>query len=291
MPLYFRSRRPLSRRGQYAVAFGALAVVLMGLISWLMVRYYRSRPTEEPQTDSSTAPSVTYTAEDDGTMLLMFTDADAEQFWLIHAAPSDTALYVSPLPAATLSERGQTLAEILRKNGPAKVTQVVASVTGVPVTRYMALTTDKAESFLADLGDGLPYYLPEAVSSTDKDGVTVQLEVGEQVLSAGQAAALWRYKGWAGTTAVQVGADMLVALLNRYLLPERSLRGDFAALSNLTQTNLRIDDYNAYREPLLHLANANVRAPVCQRVDIPGETDNQGRFLPDTAAILRSPPW
>ena len=289
MPLYFSNRRPLSKRAQYFIAFAVLAVVLMALTSWLMVRYYSYRPVDEPQDDSSLTSSVTYTTEDDGTMLLIFTDTDAERFLLIHAAPSGGAMYVAPLPANTLTEQKKTLVDILRKSGPAKVTQTVAAVTDLPVSRYMAMTTDNVESFLADLGEGVPYSISEAVRFTDKDGATMQLEAGEQTLSAGQTAALLRYEEWKNANALQVNGDILVALLNRYLLPERSLRGDFAALSNLSKTNLRIDDYTAYREPLLYLAETNALAPVCRRVDIVGSTDEQGRFIPDVTAIRQSP--
>ena len=289
MPLYFRDRRPLSKRAQYLIAFAVLAVVLLALISWLAVRYYSFRLNNEPQTDSSLPSSVDYTNEDNGTMLLIFTDTDAECFMLIHTVPADQAMYVAPLPSNTITEQGQTLADILRKSGPAKVAQAVAAITDLSVDGYMALTTDQAESFLADLGEGVPYTLTEAVHFTDNDGATMQLEAGEQTLSAGQTAALLRYKDWKDTSALQANGDILAALLNRYLLPERSLRGDFAALSNLTNTNLRIDDYTAYREPLLYLAEANALAPVCRRVDIVGKTDEQGHFIPDVTAIRQSP--
>ncbi|MBQ5840322.1 MAG: LCP family protein [Clostridia bacterium] len=289
MPLYFRDRRPLSKRAQYLIAFAVLTMVLIALTGWLTVRYYSSHPDKDPQTDSSQTSSVSYTDEDDGTLLLIFSDSDAERFMLIHTAPSDGAVFVAPLPANTLTQQEKTLADVFRKNGPAKAMQAVAAVTNLPVSRYMALTTDQAESFLADLGEGVSYTLPEAVRFTDKDGATMQLDAGEQILSAGQTAALLRYEEWKKTDVLRVNGDIIVALLNRYLLPTRSLRGDFASLSNLAKTNLRIDDYTTYRDALIYLAEANALAPICQRIEIVGKTDEQGRFIPDVTAIRQSP--
>lgn len=286
MPLYLSHRRPLSLRAKYAIAFGLLGVMLVGLLGWLAVRYMGSRPQDEQPSDSSSA--VTYTANDNAVMLLILTDNNNERFMLIQASPVNTAVFVAPLPAETTDGTGQTLTDILKKNGPAKATAAAAAATGVPVSRYMALTTEKAESFLADLGGSLPFTLPETVQFTDSQGASVRLEAGEQALSAAQIAGLLRYNLWsAPAVGQQVHGELLTTLLNQYMLPTRSLRGDFAALSNLASTNLRIDDYTAYHQQLMYLANANALTPVCRRVNVAGEWDENGRFVPDKAALTQ----
>ncbi len=270
MPLYFRprSKRPMGKPAQYAIAFAVLAAMLLLLLAWLSMRYMGSRPQKKPDNDSSPSLTTTYTAADDGALLLLLTDEGSERFLLIQASPADKSITVARLSSTTPLKDGQTPLQILQKSGPAKVTKAVASATGIPVDRYMALTTAKAEGFLADLGGGgLSFSLPEAVQFTDSQGTTMRLEAGMQVLSAGQIAGLLRYNGWTDPSLKGwVSGELVAALINRYLLPTRSLQGDFAALSNIAKTNMRIDDYTAYGDRLFYLAQANAATPICRQI-------------------------
>lgn len=288
MPLYLhhRTRRPLSLRAKYVIAFGLLAIVLICLLGWLAVRYMGSRPQDEQPSDPS--PTVTYTAKDNATMLLILTDKGNEQFMLIQASPANHAVFVAPLPPETTDGSGQMLTDILKKSGPGEATAAAAAATGVPVSRYMALTTEKAEGFLADLGGSLPFTLPEAVQFIDSQGATVGLAAEEHMLSAAQITGLLRYNLWSSTAVgQQVRGNIITALINGYMLPTRSLRGDFAALSNIANTNLRIDDYTAYQGRLTYLANANALVAVCRRISVTGKHTADGQFVPDKEALTQ----
>lgn len=294
MQLHYRTkaRQARIRFAQYVAAFAVLAIALTCLVGWLAVRFLLSRPSDEQPVDSEPDSSVAtvYTAEDTAATLVIITDEGNERFVILLAAPADKALYAIPLPAATLAQGEQTLTQILRKNGPAKVTAAVASLTGLPAAHYMALSSTAAETYLSELESGLLYTLPEAVRFTDQDGATVQLKAGEHTLTAAQAAGLLRYTGWSESRRqLQTDGDILTALFNQYLLPQRHFQGDFASLSNLAQTDLRINDFNAYRDALQHLADANTDGRICTRIDVSGKTDSQGRFIlqPDSAVPKR----
>lgn len=289
MPLYFRKRRPLGQRAQFILAITALALVLALLLGWLFMRHQLSR---EPQGPESSAPSEsappTYTEADTTQLLVILTDTGAEQFWLVQAAPMNKKMHIASIPAKTTTPAGLTLAEALHKHGPATATSHVATLTGLSVRSHMALSSADAETFLNDLEGGLSYTLPEAVQFTEQNEATVRLPAGPRTLTAAQTAGLLRYTHWTKNETQQTaGADLLSAILNQYLSPDRGLHGDFSTLSNLCQTNLRIHDYNAYKDTLDYLAASNT-GDICDTVTLPGKYDKAGNFTIDAAALKKS---
>lgn len=289
MPLYFRKRRPLGQRTQFILAIAALALVLAILLGWLFVRHQLSHPSPESQnSEPNDVVTPVYTKADTTQLLVILTDAGAERFWLVQAAPADVAMHCATIPPKTITPIGLTLTEALHKHGPAKATEQVSALTKLTVRHYLALSSADAETFLNDLEEGVSYTLPETVQFTEQNGASVRLQAGDRILTAAQTAGLLRYTKWQQPHAQQnAGADLLTAILNQYLLPNRSLHGDFSTLSNLAQTNLRIQDYTAYESTLDYLANGNTGS-LCDTIIIPGSSDKAGSFTTDVNALKKT---
>ncbi len=293
MPLYFRPRRqrPMGRRAQYALAFVALALALCVVGVWLVIGYYTDQSQTPTDTDdTSSAPVVTYTAADTANLLVIIRDEEVCHFTLVQADPADGRLRAVPIPTTLKAGENSTLADLLDKNGPAKAADRVAEALELPVSHYMLFTISQTESFLNYLGDGVPFTLPQAVKYTDENGATQSLKKGDHTLSATQAASLLRYTGWKDKAyGWQVAADLLDALFDHYLLPSRYYGSDFATLANLCQTDVRISDFSAWRGTLEYLATLNGEG-ICDRVDLIGESDEQGSYLPDVRQCRKNTP-
>ncbi len=285
MPLYFTKPRrwPPSRPIQFALAVLALLLTMSLLALWLFMGY---RSNKEPsQSDDSTASSApTESLADSSSLLLIINEKEHEQFVLVHAAPAKGRMTVVPFPADTEMKNGSTLTEIFRKSGAGQAQQAVAELLELPVRHYLSLSATQALGYFEQLEEGLPFTVPEDIVYTDKNGTRTHLTAGEKDLTSGQMAALLQYTEWQSPeNALHVTADLTAALLNRYLTPERSMSGHFAAIANVAHTDLRIDHFNAYRATLAHFAAQN-QGDMCRRIILAGTTVG-GQFVPDVSAF------
>ncbi len=293
MPMQFYSRRKQrkKRRTQYALAFIALALVLIVLVSWLATRYHLSGAGQEPDPSASSTPLVDEPVADTAATLLILNEEEQEQFILLQASPARQEICAVSIPAILDAGDGRSLADTLQKNGSPRVKEAVAKALELPIAHYISLDAAAVESYMNYLESGLTFSLPETVSYTDEGGLTVRMEAGERQLTANQVRRLLQYDGWKeSATAQQVAADLIAAILNQYLLPQRSYGGDFAALANLVQTDIRIDHYNAYRTTLQYLADSNTAGSLCRTIMVSGSTTPQGLFDPDLDALRQDTP-
>ncbi len=296
MPLYFRPRRqrPMGRRAQYALAFIVLALALCVVGVWLVVSYYTDQSqTPTDSDDTSSPPAVTYTADDTTNLLVIIQDEGVCHFALVQADPADGRIRTVPIPTTLKAGENTALSDLLNKSGAAKATQQVAQLLELPVSHYMQFTIGKTESFLNYLGEGVPFTLSQTVKYTDENGATQSLKKGDHTLSATGAASLLRYTGWKDKAYTgQVTADLLDALFDHYLLPSRHYGSDFATLANLCQTDVRISDFSAWKDTLEYLAtlNSDSGEGICHRVDLAGDTDEQGLFVPDVRQCRKTTP-
>ncbi|MBQ8684240.1 MAG: hypothetical protein IJ518_06980 [Clostridia bacterium] len=287
----FRSRRQeaISRRIKVAVAVAALLLALAVLGAWLTTRYYLSGAANRPE---SSAPSSTPTEEitaETATTLLILGDAGKEHFLLVQFAPADRQGYVAAVPATLDAGNGQTIAITVQKNGYPRVKQAIQNTLQLPLSHYIAADTKAVEEYMNYLEGGLTFTLPEEVTYTDENGLTTHLSAGQRQLTAGQVGLLLRYEGWSSTPVGHtVVAQLVEAILNQYMTPNHRFDGDFAALSNLVQTDIRIDHYNAYRTALQAMGDANNAGSLIQVVSIVGATES-GLFKPDLTAMQQSP--
>lgn len=285
MPLYFRprSKRPLSRRTQFTLAFAALALALGVVAAWMAVAYYteQSRDPDAQGNSSSAPPTVEYTDEDTGNLLMIFRDDAVEHFVLVQADPAAREMVTAPL-AGNLTTDGETsLSATLAKSGPAKAAALVETALELPVSHYIQMTGNQVESFLNHLDSGVTLTLPQAIEFTDENGAKLQLKAGKHTLNATQAVSLLRYTGWKDKADGQrMAADLVCAVLDEYVYEGRYFSGDFASLSNLSQTDLRIGDFSTWRGTLEYLAASNDGA-LCSRVQLVGKTNDNGLFVPD----------
>ena len=266
MPLSFKKQR--SHPLPFILAFAALLLAIIGLLFWIWVGFHRSAP---PDPDLSQNDTSRYDESPTaiGRCLLILDYIDDRHFMLIQSDPVQNRITVTPIPAQLTDTDGNTLNTLLSKHGSQRVTQTVASILQLSVTHYITLDADGTKSFLDDLDSGVIFTLPEAIRYTDENGSQIQLKAGEHTLSAAQTAAVLRYTDWSNAAPLtdSIVADVITAILNQYLLPGRRFDGYFASLSNAAQTDLRIDNYNAFRTTLTQLANSNQGA-LCQHVDL-----------------------
>lgn len=294
MPLYFRprSKRPLSRRAQFTLAFAALALALGLATAWIMVSYYadQSRNPDADTSISSAPPTVAYTANDTGNLLMIVKDDTIENFLLVQAAPVEQRMTAVPLPPGLTADGRTTLATIFAKNGAAKAAALVSQALELPVSHYIQMTGNQTEEFLNHLGNGVSLTLPQAVEFTDENGAKLQLKTGAHSLTSTQAVSLLRYDGWKNQKDGQrIAADLVGAVLNAYVREGRYFHNDFAALANLCRTDLRIGDFTAWKDTLEYLATSN-HGQLCSTATLAGETAKTGNFTPNIQKNRKTTP-
>ena len=258
----------------------------------MAVEYYteQSRNPEPDESTSSAPPAAEYTAEDAGNLLIIVRDDSAEHYVLVQADPAEKEMVSVPLPGGLTADGKGSLSATLAKSGPAKATALVETALELPVSHYIQMTGNQVESFLNYLENGVTLTLPQAVEFTDENGAKLQLKAGEHTLNATQAVSLLRYTDWKNKADSQrVAADLVCALLNDYVYEGRYFSGDFATLANLSQTDLRIGDFSAWKEILDYLA-ANNNGSLCSQVELAGSTDKDGLFTPDNKKNRRETP-
>lgn len=259
MPLYFtdkRPHRPPSKPLQYILAFTALLAAVAILVGWLFFRFVYTTPTEN--TDTTDKDSNTHSPlPADAYCLIIIEDAGHEQFALVQFSPQETRISVAPIPAAFSTKQG-TLTDLLQKQGSAKAAQAIANTLALPLSHYMSFSIADAENFFIKLGETVQITIPEEIHYKDENNAPVHLRAEKQSLTPKQIAALLRYSDWSNPIhGENLAADLTVALINQCLHTQRSLKGYFELLSNTSATDLRIDQFNAYRIGLEHLAGAN----------------------------------
>lgn len=290
MPFHFRSRRQeaAARRNQYVLAFTALALVVAILVCWLIIRYYQSGISDKPAEENSVSSLPVEDPAQTAATLLILNQSEAERFVLVQFNPADKKAYTIPLPAQLDGGQGATLAEILRKHGSPQAKETAAQVLGLPITHHLTLSVEDVETYLNYLEGGVTYTLPEAATYINDSLVEATIPAGEHHLTANQVGGLLRHDGWSNQTADRVAAELIAAILNQYMVPEHRFGGDFAALANLAQTDIRIDHYNAYSSTLEQLANSNTAGTLCQAIAIPGKY-TKDRFSLDREALHHTP--
>ena len=280
MPLYFTKPRrwPPSRPVQFILAFLALLVTMALLVLWLFIGYQNAKEPSKTESTESSAP--TDTIAETGNLLLIINEKEHEQFVLIQAAPAAGKMTAVPIPSHLEVNGGTTLAKVLQKQGSPRAKEALADTLGLPIKQYITLSAKNAESYFNYLDDGIGLTLRENVDYTDANGAKVHLSAGDKTLTAAQAAVLLQYADWENPNNGQkIAADLTVSILNRYLTANRSMEGHFAALANVAKTDLRIDDFNAYRSTLAHLAEAN-DGSLCRLITLNG-TDHGMLFKAD----------
>ena len=264
MPLEFRRRRfrKPGKKGQYALALLALLAVIAVVCFWVAVRLHQPSVPEEPDADSSSAEGVQADPTwEPAYLLVLITDEEAPRAVLLRSDPYKGAMQATPLPVNARVQEDTQLYALYRKQGAAAVTAALADTLEIPLQHYMAMRYDQVENWLNYLENGLVLTLPEAVQYA-----SLRLEAGEHNLTATQAVSLLQYTGWQDAArAEQIAADALCAMLNQYLTAARYLAGDFAALSNLCRTSLRIGDFTAGKDRLTYLAEQNAGS-LCRTV-------------------------
>ena len=259
MSLQFRDKKkrwPPSKPVQYIMAVSLLIVALVVLVGWLYIRFIYTEPTPDHTSPDSSIADVGELGET-SYCLVIVEDAGYERFALVTTAPGDTSISVTPL-SPTFETPDGALYSLLKKYGPAQTATLVAHTMGISDLHYMSFSITDVENFFTRLGENLSLTIPENVSYKDENGATIRLKSEEHKLTPPQIAALLRYKQWEDTgNETNLAAHIIAALVNQCLRTDKSLKGYFELVSNSAITDLRIDQFNAYRSSLEYLASKN----------------------------------
>ncbi len=259
MSLHFRDKKrrwPPSKPVQYVLVGLSVLLALALLGGWLFLRFVYTEPTPE---DNPSDSSVTDEIELSGTSycLIIIEDVGYERFALVKTVPKNTSISVTPLSPTFETDAGALYA-LLKKYGPAQTAQLVAQSFDIPNLHYMSFSITDAENFFTRLGENLRFSIPEDITYKDENGATIRLKAEEHKLTPNQIAALLRYTQWADTAnETDLAAHLVTSLVNQCLRSDKSLKGYFELLSNTSVTDLRIDQFNAYRSSLEYLASKN----------------------------------
>lgn len=287
MALYFGKRRPLSRTAQYVLAFIGLLLGLAIMISWLTIRMRQSTPNEQTENSDPSSMYVESPTTVGHALLILDTDK-RDYFMLIKTDPVKNQILVSNLPTTMVAE-DTTLQKLWQKHGPIRATKAVAETLALPVNHYVQLDETGMVEFLNYFEDGITITLPESIHTRDENGAPIRLSTGKNKLVAQQTAAVIRHTGWKEKqNASKTVTSLVSAIFNQYLLPETSFNGYFSALANTSQTDLRIDHYNSYKDTLAHLATQNA-GEICHVVTLEGTTTD-GLYRPDVKSMKRKSP-
>ena len=285
MPLrYMQSNRHSKKR--IATWIGAVLALLLALAilgGWMLWFYLQSAPTASDD-DADSPPQYEDPLTETNCSLVIFDFDDTKQFILIQSAPADNAIRIMDVPGNLTDNSGNTLVALLSKHGSMSVVQAVSSALDLSIAHHITWSTDGVRSFLENLDRGITYTLPESMQYTDKNGATIRLSEGEQQLTGTQIAAVLQNNAWTSADVRKTTAsNVIAAILNQYILPQRNLDGYFSALADTAQTDLRIDNYNAFRRTLTHLGDHNTGA-LCCIITLIG-TEENGHFTPDLSAM------
>ncbi len=254
MALNFRRRlfRTPSKPMQYILAFCALLIVLALVVCWAIVHQNRdSMQSTSSDGDTSAMQQEAFDSNDKGNLLCVVADKRDARFYLIQSDPAKPAIYILPIPQQLTVAENKTLLALYREAGAIKTATTLAELLKLPLKHYLTITPDNAAKWLGRARDGIHITLENAVNYTDDSGQTTSIPSGKLTATASQASMLLHHSD-------ETGSTVLAALLNSYMTAKRNLMADFSELCNrVSQTNLRIDNFTAYRNALVHLSETN----------------------------------
>lgn len=284
MPLYLNPQRKWTgkRLLQLAIAILALVCAIAVMIGWMLISHRQNNPPSDTSTNDSSQPTEPITTKNSSLVILDFTDN--VRFMLVQSNAATQTVTTMAVPNTITDEDGTPLLTLLEKHGPMRVADTVSDMLELSVEHYVRWSAKGLQSFLEELHNGIVYAVPEDIQYIDENGISVRLSAGEQKLTGAQAAAVLQYTSWNNSTdRLNAAPQLFSAAINQYVTTTQSLDGLFAALADTAQTDLRIDNYNAFRPVLTHLAQAN-QGNLCQSISLIG-AENNGRFIPDIAAM------
>ena len=170
---------------------------------------------------------------------------------------------------------GKTLQTYATNDGTAAAFVRLCEEIGTVGDKALTVSVSDLAAFIVHLKERLPLTLPEPMEP---------LPAGESTLTPMQVADVLRYREWSDgvTVQAQLHAQVVAALFNRYLLPDRNLESDFKKLSQLCEEPLSISQYATSREILEALSHRNegqlCSAAIADGEMVVGQTDTYYRL-------------
>lgn len=125
--------------------------------------------------------------------------------------------------------------------------RVVQAIEELPM---ISLPVGGAVSLIGRISGNLPFILPQAVGTLPEGALT---------LTPLQVAAVLRFDGWerGGVGQAWAHAELICAFLNRGLTPSCDIQDAFGSLTAVCDNALHISQFEAVRDDLSRLADAN----------------------------------
>lgn len=270
-------RQKPSRAIPYILSGLALIIALGILGTWLYIGYRMDNPPDKSDSDTSTSfveeePTI-------GRCLLILESGNNTHYLLVQTNPAKQTISILDIPSS-LEVDGTTLSKSKNK------TTAVSQTLGIPVEHYIQFDSTSIQQFISQT-DGLIFTLPEPVSYQDENGNKIRLGTEERSLTGPQISAVLAYTNWKDSeNADSIASKLVAAMLDQYIDQNHSLIAYFRILSDTAKTDLRIDNFNAYKTEMSLLANANSGSLCkCYLLDVKEEN---GRFIPDTKELKKN---
>lgn len=276
--------RKTKKKANSAVVFLSVFILSCVLFGGMLFYGLYTMQQDAPDTDGETensSPTATssFTEQDARNLLIVTTDKEqARGFTVVRTDPANARVRTLALPKELViaTESGeQRLCDAYDSLSFAALQQAIAETLDIPLHHYAILSYEDIEALISYLGEGVVFTLHEDLNYRSEDGsYSLRLSGGERHLTALQVTAILRYPAWHDGLRQQanVQAELLAAIINRYMTPHRIQNGEaaFSQIINLVRSDIRISHFTAAKAGLDHLSSRNTDGTLAATVYVNG---------------------
>lgn len=269
----------------FLLSSAVLMAVFMSAMAWISGR------DSQQQVTAPVENQPVYTPETDEPLNILILECSTrakpiETVWLIRLDPLQGKVPVAALPlesAAALDGRSGTLADFYDYGGIQMAIRAVEGTFGIPVDRYIRCDRETFSRF-ADVLGGIVYEISEPLA-LQMEEAGQHILPGLQTLDGRRILQLLHFPCAEGRLFQTNRQAVMAALLFSAENARAGLSGDtlYYDFINDIDTNISAFDYDYRRRGLEVLFS---KEDAVYPVELSGTFDLDGRFLPDSAALL-----
>ena len=223
----------------------AFVVALLMFAGVLVIPMIKSPVTDEPPVQADSVPAHVWQVG------LLFYDTDRQLTGVVRLVVDTQTMQLQAVgypPSADIG--GKSLQQWVDADGSMGAFERLCEEESGVADGVISLSVSDVAAFIVYLKERLPLTLSEPMEI---------LPSGEQLLTPMQVADVLRYREWEQGEYVQaqMHAQVVAALLNRYLTVNRNFETDFKKLTTLCDEPLNISQYAAAKDILQALAEHN----------------------------------
>lgn len=181
-------------------------------------------------------------------VLCILREEETVFFTVVTVDPTAAKVTATPLTDGLINE-------IYQKDGAAVLLDRLQKQ-GKQIDFYVDVTFEQMREWLQYLGDGVGVTLQENVTYTDVTGLTVSFPAGVLTLSANQTADMLRAVSPL-PTATRTVANIWEDIVHRYTVKDRNFTSDYAVLTDVGDTDIRVYDFQKALPHLKKMAGTN----------------------------------